>query len=903
MNKGLACSTAVLLGSVAASACQEAEPLRECPEGTVAGHRLLARSGEGLVPVFDSDSLPAGDFDSVELNVQLVGSDAPNEPPRPAWLRVAPTSAKACRLDILWGETPAESPGVSATASLRKAGLLDRAERVADTAWKEARPWDRLWLSVEKARNAAARNDLRAAKRAWLVGVKIAESLSLSSEVARRLLAASFYALKIDDLTEALELANRARDLATTVEDLRLEGLAAYHRGLVLEQVGDVYGAVRSMQVALDSLERITAPTDTSAVYRALAVLYSSVGRDRDARKAIEAAANLFDESSPRAVWAQFLNDWAVILCAEHANPTESTLSRCRDLLSEATEIASELELEQEERLYRTNLADYELQLGRPKAALRSCELAREVGSSDWFAESTLLINEAEALFALGRYEEAKSKYTQLLTRAERDSGGQPSEYTWRAIHGLGRVSEKLASPEVAMAEYERALTERRLAANRAGLSFSRGTILARGSQLVEDALRLALSLGDVEKAFEIAEAAQSEVLRGLNADVRRSRLDEGQQAELVRRLEAYRRARAALEASTSELEQADGREWYEATVERREARLALSEQFDDFYAWLDRVAPAPTLESATVDELQSLLARDEAVLTFAPIGDRWISFLITPLVARHAFLDPADHPLSPWRNALLGTNHLYVAPGAYAKASTIHRMSVPGSDELVYSRFSVSYLPYAGLLETSCSRSRGAPVVVADPEGNLPFARKEAKSVVERLPEPLFLAGGASTHSAVVEAIGNTRLFHFAGHGRVTPANPWDAHLQLADGARLTLEDVLMIQPRVGMAVLNACETAVETDLSRRESIGLAGALLVLGTCSVVATDAVIADADAAAFIRSFYTKNGLESPAEAVRLVSREWNERRRSESTGTEDAENEVQPWMLFRVLGRR
>lgn len=145
--------------------------------------------------------------------------------------------------------------------------------------------------------------------------------------------------------------------------------------------------------------------------------------------------------------------------------------------------------------------------------------------------------------------------------------------------------------------------------------------------------------------------------------------------------------------------------------------------------------------------------------------------------------------------------------------------------------------------------RDAGAPLralVVGDPRRDLEAARVEAEAVAERLGEAGWqvelLLGRQATREAVLAALPNVDLLHFAGHGAFAGSRraPWDARLLLADQRDLGVLDVLLLPVVPAWVVLSGCDTARSTDLDVTD-LGLAQAFLTRGAASVFgATDEV---------------------------------------------------------------
>jgi CHAT domain len=97
-------------------------------------------------------------------------------------------------------------------------------------------------------------------------------------------------------------------------------------------------------------------------------------------------------------------------------------------------------------------------------------------------------------------------------------------------------------------------------------------------------------------------------------------------------------------------------------------------------------------------------------------------------------------------------------------------------------------------------------------------------------------LVGARATAVAAMEALDGADLAHIAAHGLFRADNPMFSSLRLADGG-LTVYDLERLARAPRMLVLSACDSGLSAVRPGDELMGLAAALLSLGTRSVVAS------------------------------------------------------------------
>ncbi len=474
---------------------------------------------------------------------------------------------------------------------------------------------------------------------------------------------------------------------------------------------------------------------------------------------------------------------------------------------------------------------------------------------------------DARRLFVLGQT-------LQAFRAAGRAAGAETpgdSDAASRALHGLGTAQLAAGDPRAALASWRSALAMVDRLAARTHLQAARAPFFASRQQLADDAIRLLLRLGETVEAFQVADAARARVLYGLQAEARLAGLDAGQQDEWARLVAEHRQARAAYERTRDEGEVLVGPLRAAWARRRAAARADTTRLFEEAYAWLDRVAPSPKHGTLALGAVRP----DEALVAYLRLDGRWHGFLVADGRIVHRVV---GSPLDAWSERLRHRAHLYVVDGGWSAARSLHHG--PWGD-----RLGISYLPRAALLARAASPSLAPPLVVADPTGDLPHARRIA-GVLAGAP----LVGLEAGRSAVLERLDGAAWLHFSGHGALRTGHPWDAHLRLAGGQALTLVDILTERPRLSLAVLAGCGTAATQQLAPGEHIGLAEAFLVAGARSVLATDYEVEDAAAARFVRRFYRNGGPDRPALALRSAIAE------SRLAGDDG-------WQAWRLLGRR
>ena len=134
----------------------------------------------------------------------------------------------------------------------------------------------------------------------------------------------------------------------------------------------------------------------------------------------------------------------------------------------------------------------------------------------------------------------------------------------------------------------------------------------------------------------------------------------------------------------------------------------------------------------------------------------------------------------------------------------------------------------------------RHGRVLVAGP--GLASGGAEVPLVAAQHPEAVVLRDGSATVEGCLRAMDGAELVHVAAHGRFRADNPMFSALELDDGP-LTVHDFERLRRAPRRFVLSACDSGVLVPVGANELLGLATALMSMGTAGILSSVAPVND------------------------------------------------------------
>jgi CHAT domain-containing protein len=150
----------------------------------------------------------------------------------------------------------------------------------------------------------------------------------------------------------------------------------------------------------------------------------------------------------------------------------------------------------------------------------------------------------------------------------------------------------------------------------------------------------------------------------------------------------------------------------------------------------------------------------------------------------------------------------------------------------------------------------------------SLPRAESEAADVASVWGHGRAVTGAAATASALGDALRCADLVHVAAHGRHERQNPLFSSVRMADGLFFAHE-LVRDACRARQVILSACDVGLATVRPGDEALGLTSVLLMVGTRTVVASVARIAD-DVACDAMITYHRSLATGSAPSVALAA---------------------------------
>jgi CHAT domain-containing protein len=158
--------------------------------------------------------------------------------------------------------------------------------------------------------------------------------------------------------------------------------------------------------------------------------------------------------------------------------------------------------------------------------------------------------------------------------------------------------------------------------------------------------------------------------------------------------------------------------------------------------------------------------------------------------------------------------------------------------------------------------------------DGELKAARAELKQVSALLTGSEMVVEQDATADAILGALHDRFLFHFAGHAWSRQDLPLESFLLAARDQRVTAKSILAAAPTsVRLAVLSACHTAVPDLRHVDEVVSLGISLIQAGVAGVIASLWAVDDAATMMLATEYYKhwRGGAVSPHCALAAAQR--------------------------------
>ena len=237
------------------------------------------------------------------------------------------------------------------------------------------------------------------------------------------------------------------------------------------------------------------------------------------------------------------------------------------------------------------------------------------------------------------------------------------------------------------------------------------------------------------------------------------------------------------------------------------------------------------------------------------------------------------DQLLRPVERELAVIDHVFVVPIGALTYLPFPALVYELKDQPRYAveQFAMGVLPSLFHLQLVLRHQASyldSSLLIGDPDGTLPAAREEVKEIHQLLPDarPPLIGNDATIENFQQQAV-SSRILHLATHGKLNHESPADSYLLMADGYRLSVVDISLLDLReTDLVVLSACESGIGRD--GLEYATLARSFAHANVPSVVASLWRVNDSATRQLMSNFYSnfvtgKDIFSSFAEAQRSM----------------------------------
>ncbi|MBK8258258.1 MAG: CHAT domain-containing protein [Polyangiaceae bacterium] len=690
------------------------------------------------------------------------------------------------------------------------------------------------------------------------------------------------------NFSSAREALGRAERITQRVPS-GLSGLR-YYQGLLASETGDYRTALTLYR---ESFEK--SRNDADGSYRLSSLLklsetFRTLGRAEESEELIREALAVVELADPCTQTALWINV-AWFRMSDNGSSTEAG-----DLLAKALNL---LDTQCPDSPFRahvlTDQAYISLGAGQVVEAEKKLESARKLALEP---EVSLVASwlDLTGQIALRRGNVLPALDTFKRLRQIAVSGLLPT-FEWRAALGSAQSLQRLERVDEAAAAYEEAETILTRSALKVPGDQGRVGFLVRFAESSDEAIRFFIDRRPA-LAAQFARRARARALELVRWGDRVAALRGDERKKWEEAVTTYQLGRANLEVSAGDLWKLTGVELEQTTSVRREQQARLEAELD--------TAISQILNTTHTRETSfSTPGPSELFLVYHPVGNRYAAFALTASNTAAFWLEPFSTDVS---DAELGRK-LFTKLEAWIENARKIKLIVSGSlvsrdlhtliwnDAPLWVDKHIVYTTDVGQSKLDSPRSHDTALVVGNPSTDLPSSESEAREIASLLRNSGFrvieLQREAATYEAVISALRSVRLFHYAGHGERGTASGWDGRMALANGATLSIGDVLARHHVPEVVFLSGCETEGNAHAGTAQELGLAQAFVVAGSRAVIASPRLVNDSLAERIAKAVYT-DLVPGEALADNVAARLRN------AALTERTANPGTDWATFRVV---
>lgn len=791
-------------------------------------------------------------------------------------------------------------PALTRAKELRIKHMLDMADAEVASILPGADPRTRARAVGESARITLARGDVERAVPLFQDAIVQDRAAGLvSNEMDDRFALAHVLVVHKRDIAGARNVLNVHSSLVALYPDA-LAGLP-YYRGQLALEIGDLRGALLEFRASARHAERLGLSQLKLDALQEEGMTLSLLGRHDDAERLVREVQGSLDPGVSGCRRATVPTDLAwIALMAVEAGARKSSV-RTRAILDEALRLYK-AECPRPGKLCNayTNLALWAFQAQRPEDARAFLAKAREAQPAPdpevraWWSiiEGGILLREGKPQDALAIYEHlGDAGRIAMFPEVELRGAGGRAE----ALEALGRFDDAIAAYEQVEELLDRLVSSAPLGEGRDAFmqrySMSRGYLdflLTRAATFHNKRGDVLVSLGTV-RAAAVARRSHGRLLAASTHSAQIQSLAPQERAVWDETVARYQKARNAFVERAAE-------EWDLPRDELLARAAARRREHGELLAEMEMAAagiPRPR------EARQPLWTPGEGdlLLVYHPVRDGWVAMAIghdDAAVQRIGSLDVgaskeqlASKLLLPFEPHIERARRLQIS--AFGLAAEVDFHALPFHGAPLSARAPITYLADLPAPRGPVP-SRISALILGDPRGDLPAAKREAGEVGDALARKgwavTLWTGKQASYSAVQDALPHEDFLHYAGHGQTRGVDGWESQLFLAAEGTLRVADLLAVPRAPQYVVLSACHTISADDL------GLAQAFVAAGARAVVASTRPVDDDLARKLMLALYASLRAEPAEVDIPEALRAAQLSVARESPGSD--------WAAFRVL---